>query len=198
MENKYDVIIGIDIGLSGGLAFFDTEAYGKSTEDGTVDTGILSIRPMPTEPYVTKSGKDKNRINLGLLRYYLEIPKAHEDQDVLLVFEDVHAFPGQGVVATATLMEQKGIIEGMGTALGYDLLPIEPKLWQKYFGLVPSKELSGNKNKAKRKKWLKDNSILTAKEKFPNWTEKIGNSHGLSDAMLIGLYAQSLEYIPSA
>jgi hypothetical protein len=122
----------------------------------------------------------------------MEIPKIHKDK-AMVVFEDVHAFPGQGVVSIATLLEQKGIIQGLALGLGYGIHPTQPKEWQKYFSIIPPKELKGSdgkKTKKLRKEWLKDKSRQVASETFPNfdhWFEA-KTSHGRSDAVLIGKY----------
>ena len=176
MKNKYEIIIGCDIGLNGGLAFFDF-----------VSRELLSVYPMPT---MKNPKNDKNSLDLDRLHFILEIPKVHNDQ-ALIVMEDVHAFPGQGSVAIGTLMEQKGILRGMTKALGYDELLVQPKTWQKFFGLVPPKDLKGStsaKTKTLRKKWLKEESLKCARGLFPEWENKLSKStdHGLSDAILIG------------
>lgn len=176
----YDVIIGIDIGLSGGIAFFDYESK-----------EVLTICEMPSVKVQTSTGRNKGELNLERLKFILEIPREHKEK-AIVVIENVHAFPGQGVVAIATLLEQKGIIRGMCKGLGYDEFLVEPKTWQKYYELVPPKDLkgsTGSKTKQLRKAWLKDGSLELARSKFPEWAEtKLApkTSHGLSDALLIG------------
>jgi hypothetical protein len=181
MDNP-QVLCSVDIGLSGGISFFDTESK-----------ELLSLHPMPTKKFTNKSGKEKNVVDLDKLKFILEIPKEH-GESCLVVMEDVHSFPGQGVVSMGTLMEQKGLLRGLSKALGYDELLISPKEWQKHFDLIPPKELkgtSGAKTKTLRKKWLKENSLAKARELFPEVAEtKLVKStnHGLSDALLIGKY----------
>ena len=183
--NKYDVkdysvLLGIDIGLQGGISFFDT-----------VSGEVLSVYEMPSEKIETKAGRNKGIINLPRLKFILEIPKVHEET-ALVVLENVHAFPGQGVVAMATLMEQKGIIRGLCSGLGYDEFLVEPKMWQKYYDMIPPKDLKGtsaSKTKTLRKQWLKDTSLEKARSLFPEWAEtKLASktAHGLSDSLLIG------------
>lgn len=178
--SKYDTIIGIDIGLSGGISFFDT-----------VSGEVLSVYAMPSEKVKTKSGRNKGIINLPRLKDILEIPKVH-NESAIVILENVHAFPGQGVVAMATLLEQKGIIRGLASGLGYDEMLVEPKVWQKHFGLIPPKELKGksaSKTKTMRKEWLKQSSLDLARKLFPEWSEtklELKTAHGLSDALLIG------------
>lgn len=179
-KNKYDyeIICSIDIGINGAISFFDS-----------VSNELLSIYDMPIKKVTNKSGKEKNVVDLDRLFFIMEIPKIHND-GVLVIYEAVHAFPGQGVVAVGTLLEQKGIIRGLAKGLGYDELAISSKEWQKYFGIVPPKELKGNtvsKTKALRKKWLKNESVETAKVKFPEWVEKIKHD-GISDSLLIGKF----------
>ena len=183
MSTNPDVVIAIDIGLSGGIAFFDT-----------VSEEVLSLYEMPTLDALSSSGKKKRILDLPRLKFILEIPKVHQEKAVI-VFEDVHAFPGQGVVAVATLLEQKGMIRGLASGLGYMEMPVEPKTWQKYYGMVPPKELkgsTGSKTKTLRKAWLKERSLEYAREYYQEWAEtklKKSTAHGLSDALLIGRYA---------
>lgn len=189
MNKLIDVIIAVDIGLSGGIAFFDCSEFNHAGK------GLLSIHKMPTQKIVTKSGKDKNVVDLDKLKFLLEIPKEHTES-ALLVMEDVHAFPGQGVVSSASLLEQKGILKGMATAFGYDILLVSPKEWQKSFGIVAPKDLRGStaaKTKTIRKKWLKERSLETSKSLFPEWEEKIGSLDGLSDSVLIGAWTMNLD-----
>lgn len=175
----YTILIGIDIGLNGGITFFDFQSK-----------EVLSIYSMPTLDTVSKSGKNKKMVDLDRLKFILEIPHLRNEK-TLVVIENVHAFPGQGSVATATLMEQKGIIRGLCRAFDYELQLVEPRTWQKCYGMIPPKDLKGknaSQTKALRKKWLKAKSIEVAKEKFPEWSTKLGTNDGLSDAMLIGDY----------
>lgn len=173
-----NITIGVDVGIHGGLAYFDTVSH-----------ELLDIKKMPLLK-IERGGKEKNFIDLDKLMFYLEIPKVHNDS-AIVVLEDLHAFPGQGVVSMATLLEQKGLIRGIAKGLGYTELLISPKTWQKHFNLIPPKELKGKKasqTKTLRKKWLKQQSIICATENFPEWKPKIGNSDGLSDACLIGYW----------
>ena len=176
----YDTIIGIDIGLSGGVTIFDVSEYEHES------LGALILRDMPTYPVINKTGKTKTALDIVALLHLMEIPKCR-NESALVIFEDVHAFPGQGVVAVGTLLEQKGIIRGMAKALGYGELPISPQTWQKSFGIVCPKEI---KKKEHRKKWLKEKSLEVARKKFPDWEMRLSKptAHGLSDALLISTW----------
>lgn len=174
----YEIVIGCDVGINGGISFFDTEAK-----------ELVGLYKMPTIK-ITRNGKEKNVVDLDRLKFILEIPKIHNDS-AILVMENVSAFPGQGVVSMGTLLEQKGLLRGIAKALGYDEALIQAKAWQKYYNLIPPKELKGKKasqTRTLRKKWLKQQSLVCAKEEFPTWEDKIDNSDGLADATLIGLW----------
>lgn len=178
-KSDYEILISIDIGLTGGLAFFDI----RSGE-------VLSLHAMPTMKEPKSNGKEKTVLDITKLLYLLEIPLVHND-NALVVYEDVHAFPFQGVVSVAGLMEQKGIIRGMSKGLGYDELPIQPKTWQKHFGMKPPEDLKGatdSKTKTLRKEWLKAKSLELARDKFKEWKGKLEpkTAHGLSDSLLMG------------
>lgn len=181
MNDEYEIIIGIDVGLNGAICFWDN-AIGE----------ILALYDTPTVDTVSKSGKKKRKLDIPKFLFLLEIPKVHGERAVVVI-EDVHAFPGQGVVSVSTFMEEKGIIEGLAAALGYDLVMISPKEWQKHFGIVPPKDLKGatsKKTRALRKEWIKYNSRETAITLFPSWEQKFYHKedHGRSDACLIAKY----------
>lgn len=180
--DKYDVVVSIDIGLRGALCIFDVSEREHESH------GLLIHRAMPTFE-LEKNDKIKDVIDVQKLAFYLESPKLHEDK-ALVVFEDVHAFPGQGSVSTGVLMEQKGIIRGICAANGYDTLAISPKTWQAQFGITPPKDLKGtsaSKTKVLRKKWLKANSMAVAQLLFGEQVDV--DNDGLSDALLIGKWA---------
>ena len=185
-------ILGIDIGLSGAVAYLDAD-----------EGELLAVFDMPVYytqgTAKTKTGKLRNKghIDLDKLLYMLEIPKVHFE-DTLVIMEDVHTFPGQGIVSMGTLLEQKGIILGMCKALEYDVQLISPKTWQKHFYLNCPKEIKG---KDARKKWMKTHSRLYAIARFPTeWATKFMDvdAHGRSDACLIAQYAYDTQEIAPA
>lgn len=174
MDN-YDVVIGIDIGLSGGISFFDT-----------VSKELMSVYEMPT----TINDNGKKIVDIDKLLFILEIPKVHNEK-AIIVYEAIHAFGNSGF-GVGVLMEEKGVVRGLAKALGYDELAVSPKTWQKVFGLVPPKDLKGStakKTKYLRRKWIKENSIRVARMEFVEWAVsklKSKTCDGVSDSMLIG------------
>ena len=177
----YDVLISIDIGYTGGISFFDM-----------VSGELLSLYPMPILNVPNAKGKLHKILDIEALLHIMKIPFIHND-NALVVYEGVHAFPFQGVVSVASLMEQKGIIRGMAKGLGYAELPIQPKLWQKFFDMIPPDDLKGKttaKTKTLRKEWIKQKSLELARSKFKGCATKLEpkTAHGLSDSLLIGQY----------
>jgi len=186
-KSDYTVLVAVDIGLSGAISFFDIQS-GE----------VLSVQEMPTLPSITSTGKHRNVLDLDKLKFILEIPMLHKDKS-LVVYENVHAFPGQGVISVGTLLWQRGVLQGMVKAFGYDELAIQPQVWQKYFDMVPPKDLKGitaKKTKTLRKAWLKEKSLELARDRFPEWLGKMEKStaHGISDSLLIGKFC--IETLP--
>ena len=66
MNENLTVLISVDIGLNGGVAFFDVQSR-----------GVLSLYSMPTFQTVTSSGRKKGNLDLERLKFILEIPKKH-------------------------------------------------------------------------------------------------------------------------
>jgi hypothetical protein len=177
----YDIIVACDIGLSGAIAFFET------IEASHPSNGLLSLLDMPI---AEREGKT-NVIDLERLVFILERPKL-KNETALVILEDTHAFGNSGF-GVGKLMEEKGMLRGITKALGYDELLVSPQTWQKHFALVPPKTLRGDtakKTRYLRRKWIKENSILTAREKFPDWIEQLKTKtcDGRSDALLMGLW----------
>lgn len=170
--NPPDIVCSCDVGLSGGISFFDT-----------VSGELLSVYNMPVQD---------GDIDLERLKFIMEIPKLH-NESCCVVLEQIHAFGNSGF-GVGKLMEEKGTIMGLALGLGYEQIQIPPKEWQKYFDLVPPKDLKGStakKTKYLRRKWLKNNSVLKAREVFPEWAKtklKLLGSDGLADSMLLGKY----------
>lgn len=53
----------------------------------------------------------------------------------LVVIEDVHSMPGQGVSSTFAFGFASGMVEGVATALGMRVLRVSPAVWRKGFRL---------------------------------------------------------------
>ena len=117
------IFIGIDPGLNGAIAFFDTEK------------GHLSIVDMPVLE-VKRNNKVKKEVSpYGVASiFYL----ADEVRDVVL--ERVGAMPGQGVSSVFSFGRSVGLIEGVLAAHKFPISIITPQAWQKAVGVRGGKD----------------------------------------------------------
>lgn len=117
------MIVGIDPGASGAIAFFDPKA------------GILHVHDMPVME-IERSGKTKREISPTLLANIL-----HDDWGHNIVWiEKVGAMPGQGVSSMFQFGRGVGMIEGVIAAEGLSLNYVTPQAWQKAVGVRGGKD----------------------------------------------------------
>lgn len=107
------IIMGIDPGLSGAIAFYDTA------------TGDLTVHDMPTIE-VTRNAKAKREISAQLLA---EVIAAGYAKGAYL--ERVGAMPGQGVSSVFSFGRSVGMVEGVLAALDIPTTIIPPTTWQR-------------------------------------------------------------------
>ncbi len=114
-------IIGIDPGLSGGIAVLD-------------DSKIFDIFDMPV---MSEGKKNKNQLNSAQL---VNIIKKHilTNDETLVIVEQVGAMPGQGVTSMFNFGQTFGSIKGICAALGLPIFYVRPAKWKKHFELINS------------------------------------------------------------
>ena len=105
-------VLGIDPGLSGGLAVLDEERGVPSLAD---------LVDMPTTVYGKGRGIDGRELS-GLLR---------EWSPDMAVIESVHAMPKQGVSSTFAFGRGVGIVVGCLLFAGIPFVEVTPQVWQK-------------------------------------------------------------------
>ena len=150
-------IIGIDPGLSGGIAILD-------------DLKIFDIFDMPI---MSEGKKNKNQLNSAQL---VNIINKHilKKEDTYVIVEQVSAMPGQGVTSMFNFGQTFGAIKGVCAALGLPIFFVRPSKWKKHFELInASKDSSRTKaiemypslsnNLAKKKDVNKSDAILIAR-----------------------------------
>ena len=114
-------IIGIDPGLSGGIAVLD-------------DLKIFDIYDMPI---MSEGKKNKNQLNSAQLVNIIKkntIPNG----DTFLIVEQVSAMPGQGVTSMFNFGQTFGSIKGICAALSLPIFFVRPAKWKKHFDLINS------------------------------------------------------------
>ena len=114
-------IIGIDPGLSGGIAILD-------------DLKIYDIFDMPI---MSEGKKNKNQLNSAQL---VNILNKHvlKKENTFVIVEQVSAMPGQGVTSMFNFGQTFGSIKGICAALVLPIFFVRPSKWKKYFELINS------------------------------------------------------------
>ena len=150
-------IIGIDPGLSGGIAILD-------------DLKIYDIFDMPI---MSEGKKNKNQLNSAQL---VNIINKHvlRKENTFVIVEQVSAMPGQGVTSMFNFGQTFGAIKGICAALKLPIFFVRPSKWKKHFELInSSKDASRTKaiemypklsnQLAKKKDVNKSDAILIAR-----------------------------------
>ena len=122
-------IIGIDPGLSGGIAILD-------------DLKIYDIFDMPI---MSEGKKNKNQLNSAQL---VNIINKHvlRKENTFVIVEQVSAMPGQGVTSMFNFGQTFGSVKGICAALGLPIFYVRPAKWKKHFELInSSKDASRSK-----------------------------------------------------
>lgn len=115
--------IGIDPGLSGAIAFFDTAE------------GHLSIIDMPTFE-VKRNNKTKREVSPSGVAHALSLARKVDG----VILERVGAMPGQGVTSVFSFGRSVGIIEGVLSAEHIPMTIVPPQEWQKAAGVRGGKD----------------------------------------------------------
>lgn len=117
------LVIGIDPGMTGGIAALDTES------------GDIDIIDMPVLP------NTKGKLVLDYHGLHKLLTLTH-DSKITAYIEQVGSMPGQGVSSTFRFGEGYGALQMAVVAQGFPLIFITPAKWKAYFGLNRDKGLS--------------------------------------------------------
>ena len=113
-------IIGIDPGLSGGIAVLDD----------------LKIFDMFDMPIMSEGKKNKNQLNsaqlVNIIKKHIVLGKT------FVIVEQVSAMPGQGVTSMFNFGQTFGSIKGICAALNLPIFYVRPAKWKKHFELINS------------------------------------------------------------
>ena len=115
-------IIGIDPGLSGGIAILD-------------DLKIYELFDMPIMP---EGKKNKNQLNSAQLVNIIKKNILKDNQNTFVIVEQVSAMPGQGVTSMFNFGQTFGAIKGICASLGLPIFYVRPAKWKKHFELLNS------------------------------------------------------------
>ena len=153
------IIVGVDVGISGGIAVLN-------------DGQLIAVYDMPTVdvPYKNKTRKEVDPFTLHKILF--------ENNPDMIVVESVNAFKGQGVTSMFRFGESFGIIKGVASSYVFrdHLIFVKPQAWKKHFNMI-----NGTKDDS-RQLMLE---MYPSMSKY--FSRKKDN--GRSDASCIGLYA---------
>tara|TARA_B100001559_G_C16450410_1_gene598962 strand:+ start:400 stop:891 length:492 start_codon:yes stop_codon:yes gene_type:complete len=114
-------IVGIDPGLSGGIAILENNK-------------VLSLFDMPV---MAEGKKNKRQLNSALLVSIIK-ENISKNEEIAVVVEQVNAMPGQGVTSMFNFGQTFGAIKGVCAALNLPIFFVRPSKWKKHFELINS------------------------------------------------------------
>jgi crossover junction endodeoxyribonuclease RuvC len=114
-------IIGIDPGLSGGIAILEDN----------------KVKEMFDMPVMADGKKNKRQLNSAFLVQLIK-ENIKDIEDTVMVVEQVNAMPGQGVTSMFNFGQTFGAIKGICAALGLPIFFVRPTKWKKHFELINS------------------------------------------------------------
>lgn len=108
------MIIAFDPGFSGGICILS-------------NNGIPIVFELPI---IDDKKKGKRYDTLAIVK----LIKSYQSENPTVVIENIHTMPGQGVSSSGKLLEGKGILIGIATAIfNKDPIMVSPQSWKKTF-----------------------------------------------------------------
>ena len=164
------LIIGIDPGLNGALAFLELEPKSHKVT-------VVEFVSTPSMQKINSKGRAIVCPELvQAVKGVIKLCPKHEKHAFL---ESVHSMPGQGVSSSFSFGKTVGVVEGIFAALEIPVIPITPQTWKKKFNLL------------KQEKDVARRYIIT---QYPELAEqfKLKKHVDKADAFLIALYGVHL------
>ncbi|MDC0426440.1 crossover junction endodeoxyribonuclease RuvC [Pelagibacteraceae bacterium] len=115
------LIVGIDPGLSGGIAILEDN----------------KVKKMFDMPVMSDGKKNKRQLNSALLAQLIK-ENIEDIENSVMVVEQVNAMPGQGVTSMFNFGQTFGAIKGICAALELPIFFVRPAKWKKHFELINS------------------------------------------------------------
>lgn len=122
--------LGVDPGLKGAIAVCDTRAR----------PWAITVRDMPTHELTVNGSKRKRLDGHALARAVLEL---HKDAvDTIVIIEDVHSMPKQGVASSFTFGKVAGAIEQCFIDHSIPIRLVQPSAWKRILAVTADKDSS--------------------------------------------------------
>jgi len=181
-QMPYDVFVGIDPGLSGGIAAVD--ARGK----------ILLIEATPVtivrKTTKTKAGKFKTATEVDYNRLAELVRRVRTlDEHVLFTLEHAHPRPGEGVVSMWAFAGSYFCWKTAAALCGIPLEQVSPVTWKRdMFG--GKLKVQGLVAKGKEVRLIKEMSVKRCGELFPGKLPADFKNHNHAEALLIAEWSR--------
>ncbi len=184
-------ILGIDPGLSGGLAIYITgdDMDGAARCAAAIHIPTFSSRPpkQAVKPRLDADGKKKKKKpdtskRVDVLELQRWIRSVFPDKAVI---ERAQTMPDQGIASSGRYMRAVGSIEATVLCCGIPLSIISPQQWKKHFALK-----SGEGETLSQYKERSRQIALKVRNAEPFMKRK--KDHGPAEALLIAVYGASL------
>ena len=154
------LFVGVDPGMSGGIAFFHSSLGWKTFLMPDTD------------------------LQLRMLADLIETTSNEIGAEPYVTIELVHAMPGQGVTSMFKFGMGYGAVRQAFCKMTTDF--VHPKTWQKAMGMTPRDK---KESKPQYKDRLRQKAIRLF-PKLPVWNEKLGVQRSVCDALLIAEYGK--------
>lgn len=203
MANKFDVVIGIDPGVVGGISI-------------VYKNGVIDINKMPVQSIVVNK-KNKKVYDLEKI---VGIFKSLVGKKVLFLQEKVSSHPGEGSVSAFNFGKSSGSTLGIAYGLGFKVTEVSSIKWKRHFPQLVTEEMLEKKEEIKKlrvlSKTLKDKTAKKLNKKeidrlyrqvksaaktaarelvsklYPKLADNFQkkNSDGVAESVLIALYGK--------
>lgn len=164
-------VIGIDTGVRGGMAFYDTTAK-QLLECVNVPSYWQHMKTKG------KGGKVKRRRKIDYYKLCDQVETWREKGALSIIIEKVTAMPSNGSVSMFTFGESYGALLAVSVTVGLDVSLVRPQDWKQVYGL--SKD--------------KDASLLCARKMFGEQWFPLKSDHNRAEAALIAASGLNLSH----
>jgi len=153
--NEYDIVISIDVGLTGAIVIFEGDEIPK-------------IHEMPLQSII----RNKKKKNIYDYKEIVKILKPYKDKNVLYGVETQGVRPGEGGVSAMTSGTGYGFLQGVGYSFEFEVTLIHPRTWKKIYPEMITEEakvmIAEKKVKSKEAKVM----LAERKEEIKNIKDK--------------------------
>ena len=204
MVNQYNIIIGIDPGLTGGISVLDGDEEPM-------------VYKMPVKPIIVNKKKKNAYDMIEIIKLF----SLYKNKKVLFFIEKQGVRQGEGSVSAMTIGKNYGQLLGAGYALDFDVIEVTPQSWKKHFSELTTDEMKDIKVEMKGLrldgKKIEDKEVKKENKKqidklgrqfkslaktearklvsslYPSISDKFvkKNTDGMAESILIALYGKN-------